>query len=354
MKRYYVLGGDTFVSENMPLATLVVNDPSRKIGKYSLGDGKVIGRPLMAIDGNFKNLLSIEMIPRKQLIKMFTSANCVFGATRLLTSTGSEFKRLLEQTRKPESFVILGEVYGVKEDADAEYNLQDRVGYEIALVKNAGGQRALACAYKSICAFAEWDNSDKTKSRYCVNASVDRGGVNASIRFKDAEHSGVAMILGTFKSAKKPAEVVEEKKPAPKKKVVEEKLDESSPYTPEQLAEIRLGKEKGLDTSCYERPEIPAIRMKRIRHFLERGHKVQPIAQYADTMTDEVFDTYCRLCQTGDVEPYVYNYIDVGAIYTLYLEFMNDAPDTGWLERARKKAGKKGTITLDILESVAK
>ena len=356
MKRYYILGGDNFTSENMPLATLIVDDPSRKGTRYNLGDGRVINRPLMTVDGSFKNTLRVELIPRQQLIKMSKSANCVFGATRLLTTTGAEFKRLLNQTRSPEAFVIVGEVYGMKPEANAEYTLQDRVGYEIALVRNVGGNRSVACAYKSLCAFSEWEMSDKTRVRYCVNASVDRSGANSTLRFKDAEHSGVAMVLGTFKAAKKPeAEKVEEK-PAPKVKaeVLTEKSSESSPYTPEQLEEIRLGKAKGLNTECYERPEIPAERMKRIRHFLERGHKVEPICKYADTMSDEIFDLYCRLCQTGDVEPYVYDKIEVGAVYTLYLEFTGDTPDTKWLDRAKKKAGKKGIITLPLLESVAK
>jgi hypothetical protein len=361
MKRYYILGGDTYVADEMPLTTLVVDDPSRKTGRYNLGEGKggVIGRPVMTVDGNFKNGLKVEAISRKKLIQMAKGANCVFGATKLLKGTGSEFKRALEQTKSAETFVIVGEVYSLKEDPAATYDITDRVGYEIVLVRNMGGSKTVQAAYKSVVAFAEWERSNKNQARTCANASVDRSGANATIRFKDSTHSGVAMIFGTFKSAK--PEAKEEVKAAAAVAKATAKVEAptesktTSPYTPEQLEEIRLGKAKGVNTAVYENPAISAPRMKRIRHFLEKGYAVEPLAPYATaTMSDEVFDLYCRLCQTGDISPYVYDKIDVGSVYTLFLEYAGDEPDTKWLDRAKKKAGKNGIITLDLLDSVAK
>lgn len=358
MKRYYVLGGDPFVSEDMALTTLVVDDKSRASASYDMGgDNGVIGRPLMKVDGNFKNTLTIESVPRKKLSQMNQSANCVFGATRLLTTSGAEFKRVLEQTRKPEAFVIVGEVYGVKDGEQTVYNRDDRVGYEVVLVRNANGKRALACAYKSVSALSDWLREDKKQSRYCVNASIDRSGANLTLRFKDASHDGVAMVFGIFKAPKPVKVETETVKTTTVKSVTTTEVvqEQKSPFTPEQLAELELGEQHGVDVSIYKDPSITAPRMKRFRHFMEKKsvsvENLKALAPKTGGMSDEIFDLYCRLAMSGDITPYVHDKIDVASVYTLYLEFTGSDPDRTWLERAKKKAGKDGMITEKVLNS---
>lgn len=359
MKNYYILGGDTYKAADMALTTLVVDVPVKKTGTYDIGSGvdlKTVGRPLISMTNSFKESVKVESIPLAKLQKAYKSSQSVFGFTRLLTaSSSSEFKRILATTKANEVFVVVGEVYNVKDDASAHYNIQDRAGYEIVrVVRNAKGCN-VGCAFKSVEAFAAWEKENKGGKRICANASVDRGGsmAGATIRFKDGEHSGVFMLLGKFKEKAEKVEVVETKTTVKTEVKTATKSAESDPFTKEQRAELNLGKEHGIDYKSYENPAISAARMKRLRHLMERNYLGIPaLCQSTPGMSDMVFDTYCRLAETNDITPYVYDKIDVGGVYTLYYAFANTG-DEGLLGRAKKLAGK-GIITREIAEKATK
>ena len=366
MKRYYIVGGQSRVMdpEDASVLTVLVVDLNdvecKNVCSYNT-DEKVIGRRELPLTKQLKEHLSVQNMTIQALRKL-ARADCVFGQTRLLKASGAELKRLLTETNVPEVFVILSEVYGLRGKGEV-YTRDDRAGYEIVLLRAAGNRRDILCAYKSENAFAEWDATGKGK-RICANASVDRSSAKqgAVIRFKDAEHSGVFMSFGTFDKAavQKAVEnsedlrkaLLDDDDDAPENEPEEVKMDGvTSPYTREQLIELGKGKASGVDVSVYANPEISAARMKRLRHFMERGLNVTALGAKTPGMSDEIFDLYCILCQTGDISSYVYDNIDVAAVYTLYAAYASGDSAADLLSRAKGAAGDS-TITVAVLESV--
>lgn len=198
----------------------------------------------------------VELLPEESLVNMLRSGtkflNVALKDNKIVGISGA-------LTRfSPKTMVVLSRLCETNDKL---------VGYRI--MSSTG--RVFKWKLKSIQAFCKSAKAEGFVPFQNAIFVEDSGDTEAHIKsYPDCPFP--TLILATQR--KEDATSVEKQKPVNLKELLEK---QDSLFTEEQKKQLRLGVQAGLNVAPYAHPEIPAVNMRVIREYMQRGQNVTPV-----------------------------------------------------------------------------